>query len=345
MFTRSYERVDCKRELVPAFTSSQCINNKLPSHMFTRSYERVDCKRELVPAFTSSHSISNKFPAHLFTPFSWVPRFQRRRGLLLVSNALFFCSHVLKFPSSSLSLRPSGWLHHEGFCALRCLSSLFSFSLACLCFCLGVRIVFWDRVLLQHFGDLLFFFSFSSGCGCLAWVRWNEGGSLGFLRLRCFFSSSVCAFVCVFLCSFFRSGLLRAFWVWLVCFLGVDVLAWVKAKWGRFFRVFFLVEEIRHGDGGSHSGSDGAEKNHQRLGESECELLLLLLLVSPAAAAIIALGCFQWNICLGKRGFVCKVRWIVSPHLRAFLQGDDDRRRGAHSGVYYWSWNWECDWK
>jgi hypothetical protein len=97
-----------------------------------------------------------------------------------------------------------------------------------------------------------------------------------------------------------------------------------------------LVEEIRDGDGGSHSGSDGAEKNHQHLGESECELLLLLLLlVSPAAAAIIALGCFQWNICLGKRGFVRKVRWIVSPHLRAFLQGDDDGRRGANTGDYY----------
>ncbi len=76
------------------------------------------------------------------------------------------------------------------------------------------------------FGFFAVFYKKNSGCGCLARVKGNEGGSLGFLRLRCFFfPSSVCGVFCVFLCSFFRSGLLRAFWVWLVCFLGVDVLA------------------------------------------------------------------------------------------------------------------------
>jgi hypothetical protein len=169
LFTRSYEREECKRELVLAFTSSQCINNKLPSHMFTRSYEREDCKRELVPAFTSSHSINNKFPAHLFTPFSMSSQVTRRRGgLLLVSNALFFCSHVLTFPSSSLSFRPSGWLRHEGFCALRCLSLfffLFSFF-----FLLRVYVLVWVFALFFEigfccniFGFCFFFFFFFGG--------------------------------------------------------------------------------------------------------------------------------------------------------------------------------------
>lgn len=37
-------------------------------------------------------------------------------------------------------------------------------------------------------------------------MKGNEGGSLGFLHLRCFFFSSVCACVCVFV-FFFQIGI------------------------------------------------------------------------------------------------------------------------------------------
>lgn len=102
--TRRGGRQECKRELVPAFASSQCINNKLPSHMFTRSYERVDCKRELVPAFTSSQSINNTFPSHLFTPFSMSSQVSKTRRTSYSYRTL--CFYVLTFSRSHLHLSP-----------------------------------------------------------------------------------------------------------------------------------------------------------------------------------------------------------------------------------------------
>jgi hypothetical protein len=97
MFTRSYERVDCKRELVPAFTSSQCIDNKLRSHLFTRSYERVDCKRELVLAFTSSHSV--------FSMSSQVSKTRRTSTRIERFVFMFPRSHVPIFVSLLSSVR------------------------------------------------------------------------------------------------------------------------------------------------------------------------------------------------------------------------------------------------
>jgi hypothetical protein len=67
------------------------------------------------------------------------------------------------------------------------------------------------------------FYKKNSGCGCLAWVKGNEGGSLGFLRLRCFFFPLPCArlFVCFCVlisdrdcCGHFGFGWF-VFWVWM----------------------------------------------------------------------------------------------------------------------------------
>jgi hypothetical protein len=72
--------------------------------MFTRSYERVDCKRELVPAFTSSQSINNTFPSHLFTPFSMSSQVSKTRRTSYSYRTL--CFYVLTFSRSHLHLSP-----------------------------------------------------------------------------------------------------------------------------------------------------------------------------------------------------------------------------------------------
>jgi hypothetical protein len=119
----------------------------------------MHCKRELVPAFSSSHSINNKFPSHLFTPFSMSSQVSktRRRTSTRIERFVFLFprSHVPIFVSLLSSVRP-GYVTRVFAPFDVSLSLFFFFSLACVCFCLGVRIVFWDRVLLQRFWVLLF---------------------------------------------------------------------------------------------------------------------------------------------------------------------------------------------